>query len=266
MRRRWRRRSRPGVSLGYTLQYQHTFEALLSRTADAGELHLFRSTKKDGGVTFSAGFTLSANATPTVGVSTTAIQNAISGVASGANATEQKLLSSVATAGAGEIAKYVDELNAKLGSWTAKADGHRANLQVAVENSQNSTLLVGYTFNDLGQRGVQHSVGGCDWRRFYGSVQHRCGDAGHRQRPGAVLPDQDLVQPELCFNLWHWGSWSDFASNTSLVYAGNNIFHLLSKIGRDSETDSVGAMRKVNFYFAVAANVSGAAGRFLTST
>jgi hypothetical protein len=53
-------------------------------------------------------------------------------------------------------------------------------------------------------------------------------------------------------------AWSQFSSTVTLVYAGNNVFHLVANVGRTTQTNAMGAMRSLNFYFAANANVSAA--------
>ena len=39
-----------------------------------------------------------------------------------------------------------------------------------------------------------------------------------------------------------------------MVYAGNNTFHFVANVGRSTETDTIGAMRTMNFYFTASAD------------
>ncbi len=242
-----------GADLGFTLQYRHTFEALLSKQANAATLRLSRSNKKSRRVTLQGGFTLSANASANITSNTPAIQKSIKRVVSGTSPAAADVLNVLLRAGSHEIDKYAGEANATLSSWTARGNGLQPNLQAAIETRDDSTLLAGYTFD------LTSAAFPAAWDAAIG------GDFVRAFETGAVALDigcglERCYQAKTSFNvnffnLWNFSTWEEFARNTTLVYAGNNIFHLLSRVGRDLETDAVGAMRHINFYFALAGNV-----------
>jgi hypothetical protein len=242
------------VNLGFCFQYENKFEALLSRQTATGHLHLFRAQTTDIATTLTAGLSFDAGMSASITSNLPTIQDSIKSAVAGTSATASNILDSVLTKANKEINKYVTEVNSKLTSWLNRGNGIQTNLQAAIETNQDRTLLVGYTFDLAAPQYPAAWTAAID------------GDFVKAFNSGAVTLDIDSgleksYQAKTSFsanffNLWHWKTWSDFATNASLVYAGNNIFHLVAKVGRDTETDAVGAMRSINFYFALAANVA----------
>lgn len=84
------------ADLNFTLQYSSEFEALVSRSGNAGRLHLFRSTKRDAQTNFDAGMTISLNGsvalTPTAPA---ALQQGLVGAAGGPSSLGGKAVAEV---------------------------------------------------------------------------------------------------------------------------------------------------------------------------
>jgi hypothetical protein len=242
-----------GANLNFSFQYQNKFEALLSKQTAIAHLHLFRSEITHINTRIKANLSFDTGTSASITTNVQTLQDSINSAVAGTSATAGKILNPVLTAGSAGVSKYVAEVNSKLTSWLNRGNGIQTNLQAAIETTKDRTLLVGYAF-DLAA--PQYPAA---WQAAID------GDFVKAFNAGAVTLDigsgleQSYQAKTSCaanfFNLWHWNTWSDFATNASLVYAGNNIFHLVAKAGRDTETDSVGAMRSMNFYFALAANV-----------
>lgn len=73
--------------------------------------------------------------------------------------------------------------------------------------------------------------------------------------------EQDFKRKTSCscniFGLFKYNGWDEFSSNTSLIYAGHNTFHLLETVGHLAQSESIGALRSLNLYFTANAGVSG---------
>lgn len=244
------------VALDFSIQYATTFEAVISKLGGAAQLHLFRAQKRSSSVALTADLNFDANTTASIATHfddvETAIANKVAAVSAPAGDILGKALS---TADAKlNIGKYVAEVNDKLTSWLNKGNGLKSNLQAAIETSASRTVLVGYTF-DLSSTALDAA-----WKAAIG------GDFIAAFATGAVTLDigSGLEQEyrrktsfsASFFNLWHWSSWSDFSANTTLIYAGNNVFHLVSKIGRNTQTDTMGALRGMDLYFSADADVA----------
>lgn len=245
------------VELDFTFQYATKFESLVSKAGNTGKLHLFRSSKADATTSLMAGLTFSGNTTAKL---QTDAQKVADSLAQSAGAGSEAV-SQVANAAVGEINKGVTDVNNTLSNWLNRANGLKANLQLAIEAITSRTLLAAYDFDlsDPTAPGLKDA-----WTL---AVNGDLAGALKFQAPGT---GKSLVTLEVgsglegeyqrktsfsCnfFNLWRLSSWSQWQSQFSMVYAGNNVFHMSANIGRATVTDYVGAMKSINFYFAATA-------------
>jgi hypothetical protein len=243
------------VSLDFAFQYATKFEALLSKASGTARLHLFRSETATTATTLKAELTYDGNATASITSNAQTVGDSIVTAAGGAGTPGGQAIKAVVGAASGEVDKYVNEVNDKLTSWLKKANGIQANLQVAIETSSARTVLAGYDF-DLTSTNLAAA-----WQAAID------GDFVKALQTGAVSLDigsglERAYQAKTTFscnffNLWKFTSWQQFSSNVSFVYAGNNVFHFVAKVGRTTETDSMGAMHSMDFYFSATADSSG---------
>lgn len=243
------------VSLDFAFQYATKFEALLSKTGGTARLHLFRSQTATTATTLKAGLTFDGNVTAGITSNAQTVSDSIIKAAGGGGTPGGEAVKTVVGAASGEVDKYVNEVNDKLTSWLNKANGIQANLQVAIETSKARTVLAGYDF-DLSSTNFAAA-----WQAAID------GDFVKALQTGAVTLDvgsglERAYQAKTTFscnffNLWKFTSWQQFSSNVSFVYAGNNVFHFVAQVGRTTETDSMGAMHSMDFYFSATADSSG---------
>ncbi len=245
-----------GATLDFSFQYATRFEALLSKTGGTARLHLFRSANATSSATLKAGLTFDANTSASITSHAQTVQDSLVKTAGGAGSAGGAALDQVlkSTNAVSEIDKYVAEVNEKLSSWLNRANGLQANLQVAIETSRSRTVLASYAF-DLTSANYPTA-----WQAAIS------GDFVNALQTGAVTLDigsglEQTYQTKTSFacnffNLWSLSTWSQFTSNVSLVYAGNNVFHLIAKADRTTETDSMGAMHSMDVYFSATAGVT----------
>ena len=247
-----------GATLDFALAYATEFEALLEKGAGVARMHLFRSSASSSSTTLKAGMTFDGNTTTlmTSHVQTVvgSLVNAAGSGGAGAQAAMTQVLSQ--TGAVAEVDKYLKEVQDKLTSWLNRANGVQANLQAAIESSGTRTMLAGYAF-DLESPafdGAWELAAKGDFVQALatGSVTLDGGSGLEKSYQRSTSFECHL------FNLWSLSTWSDFQSKTSLVYAGNNVFHLQANVGRTVETQSMGAMRSLNVYFAASAQVGSA--------
>jgi hypothetical protein len=242
-----------GVNLSFTYQYATIYQALLSKAGGTARLHLYRSSNATSSTSLTAGLTFDANTTASIAANTGTAQTAIVNAAGGAGTPAGDAVSSVLGAAASEIAKYVAEVNDKLSSWLSRANGIKANLEVLIETAASRVILAAYDF-DLTSANYPAA-----WQAAVN------GDFVAAMATGAVTLDigsglESAYQSKTTFscnffNLWSMSTWSEFSSKVSLVYAGNNVFHLVANIGRTTETSAMGALHSLDFYFAATANI-----------
>jgi hypothetical protein len=243
-----------GAKLDFSYQYATLFQALLSKLDGVARLHIYRSENATSSTNLTAGLTFDANTTASIAAHTTDAQNSVVNAAGGAGTPSGDAVSQVLTAGATEINKYVTEVNDKLSSWLSRANGLKANLEVAIETAGSRTIMAAYDF-DLNSPAFTDA-----WQAAIS------GDFVAAFNTGAVTLDvgsglESAYQSKTTFscnffNLWSMSTWSQFSSKVTLVYAGNNVFHLVANIGRTTETTAIGAMHSLDFYFAASANVN----------
>jgi hypothetical protein len=243
------------VSLDFAFQYATKFEALFSKASGMARLHLFRSQTATTAATLKAGLTFDGNVTASITSNAQTVGDSIVKAAGGASALGGQAIKSVVGAASGEVGKYVNEVNDKLTSWLNRANGIQANLQAAIETSNARTVLAGYDF-DLSSTNFaaawQAAIDGDFVKALQtGAVTLGVGSGLERAYQAKTTFSCNF------FNLWKFTSWQQFSSNVSFVYAGNNVFHFVAKVGRTTETESMGAMHSMDFYFSATADSSG---------
>jgi hypothetical protein len=244
------------VALDFSFQYATRFEALLSRIGGTARLHLFRSQNATSSTVLKATLSFDANVSASISPHNDVLTNSLVQAGGGAGSPGGLALTQVlsSTNASSEIDKYVAEVNDKLTSWLNRANGIQANLQVAIETCRSRTILAAYAFDLSSPRYPSAWKSAID------------GDFVRAFQTGAVTLDSgsglELFYQQKTtfschvFNLWSLTSWNDFSSKASLVYAGNNVFHLVAKVGRTTETDSMGTMHSMNIYFSASADVA----------
>jgi hypothetical protein len=245
------------VELNFTFQYATKFESLVSKIGTTGKVHLFRSSKADATTSLMAGLTFNGNTSAKIQSHAQTVANSLSKSAG----TGSKVVSEVANAAVGEINKGVTDVNNTLSKWLNRANGLKANLQLAIEAITTRILLAAYDF-DLSVPTATGLVNA--WNL---AVNGDLAEALKYKDPGTgksfvTLELGSGIESEYqrktsfsCnfFNLWKYSTWSQWQSQVSMVYAGNNVFNMNVDIGRVTETDYVGATKSINFYFSASA-------------
>lgn len=246
------------VELDFTFQYATKFEGLVSRIGAVGKLHLFRSSKADATTSLMAGLTFNGNTSAKIQSNVQTVANSL---AKSAGAGSQ-VVSQVANAAVGEINKGVADVNNTLSNWLNRADGLKANLQLAIEAINTRTLLAAYDF-DLSNAtapGLKNAWVLAVNGNLAGALAYKdpgTGTSFVTLEAGSGLESEYQLKTSFScnfFNLWKFSSWSQWQSQVSMVYGGNNVFHMNANIGRITETDFVGTMKSINFYFAASAD------------
>jgi hypothetical protein len=248
------------VELDFTFQYAAKFESLVSKSGTAVKLHLFRSSKADATTSLIAGLTFNGNTSATIQSNTQTVADSLAKSAGiGSQAVSQ-----VANAAVSEINKGVTDVNNTLANWLNRANGLKANLQIAIEAITTRTLLAAYDFDlsDATAPGLKNAWTLAVNGDLAGALKYQDPGTGKSfvtLEIGSGLEGEYQRKTSFScnfFNLWKFSSWSQWQSQVSMVYAGNNVFHMNANIGRNTETDYVGAMKSINFYFAASADES----------
>jgi len=245
------------VELDFTFQYASKFESLVSKIGTTGKLHLFRSSKADATTSLMAGLTFSGNTSAKIQSNAQTIADSLAKTAgAGSQAVNQ-----VGNAAVGEINKGVTDVNNTLSSWLNRANGLKANLELAIEAITTRNLLAAYDFDlsDATAPGLKNAWTLAINGDLAGALKYQ--DPGTSKsfvtlEVGSGLESEYQRKTSFScnfFNLWKFSTWSQWQSQVSMVYAGNNVFHMDANIGRTTETDYVGALKSINFYFAASA-------------
>lgn len=246
------------VELDFTFQYATKFEGLVSRIGTIGKFHIFRSSKADTTTSLMAGLTFNGNTSAKIQSNAQTVANSLANSAG----TGSQAVSQVANSAVSEINKGVTDVNNTLSNWLNRADGLKANLQISIEAVTSRNLLAAYDFDlsDTTAPGLRNAwtlaVNG-DLAGALGYKDPGTGKSFVSLEAGSGLESEYQRKTSFScnfFNLWKFSSWSQWQSQVSMVYAGNNIFHMSANIGRITETDYVGTMKSINFYFAASAD------------
>jgi hypothetical protein len=245
------------VELEFTFQYATKFECLLSKRGTTGKLHLFRSSKADSTTSLMAGLTFNGNTSAKVRSNAQTVADSL---AKSAGAGSQAV-SQIANAGLSEINKGLTDVNNTLFNWLNRANGLKANLELAIEAITTRTLLAAYDFDlsDATAPGLKNAWTLTVNGDLAGALKYQDPGTGKSfvtLEVGSGLESEYQRKTSFScnfFNLWRFSSWSQWQSQVSMVYAGNNVFHMNANIGRITETDYIGALKSINFYFAASA-------------
>ena len=244
------------AAMDFKMDYASRFEALLSKTGTTGRLHLCRSEKLSDTVTASAGLTINVNAgvtlTQKVSDHLADVKSSLVKCAGGAGTIGGDAVGKVAGLADGELNKYAGESTDKLQCWLNKADGKKCNLQVAIEQTRSKMLLASYAF-DLADASFAAAWNYAIKGDLYGALN----TSAVTLDTGSGLEREYRSKTSFTcnfFNLAHLNSWQEFTSSVGMVYAGNNVFHMLAKVGRTTGTDTVGASRGMDIYFSASAD------------
>jgi len=244
------------AALAFSFTHASTFEALLWKdNATTGHMHLYRSKAQDTSMSLHANVGFTAN------------------VATGAARMTQQfggLISKVLPGSLGEkfIGAAIDEANtfaregsAKVAGWLTPINQGKARLDIAIESTKQTFLLLDYTF-DLTAPAFDAA-----WKKALAGdflAALTTANGGVQFGVGGGLEKFYSKKTSVHLNLFGRlnAAWSDATiSNTSMVYAGNNTFHLMAEEGRQQLALINNSKREIDIYFAAQADFSGGSTR-----
>jgi hypothetical protein len=243
-----------GAQLAFSYDYTGTFEILLWREAsNKAHLHLYRSKIQDTSLGLNLGITLTAGASASLAVTTTQLQNTLTQALP--SALQAPFTSNVLTPGQQEVDKYVGDLNSRVSSWLSPVNNQKCSLDLAIEHTSDRFLLTNYTI-DLTQP-YQSAWNDMVAGKFLDAM--RTQGSGVSLDVGSGLENIYNTTSSVKLNLFGAlsATWtSSIVSNSSLIYAGNNTFHLITNEGRDVLTLINGSKREISIYFSAEVDVS----------
>ena len=244
------------LSFGYT--YAGAFEILLwkelTTPAQIG-LHLYRAQNQDISLGLNLGVTVTTGASACAAVTTTQVTSTLT--QSIPAPLQSAFTNAVLTPASGEVQKFVDEANAKVTSWLAPLNGQKSSLDLAVDRSVDRFLLTNYTIDTTQNYAAAWSemLSG----RFVDAFE--IPGSGVSLASGSGLEAIYKTTTSIKLNLFgklsaEWDT--STISNSSLLYAGNQTFHLLTTEGKEMLRLMNGSSREIQIYFAAEAALSAA--------
>jgi hypothetical protein len=246
----------PSVKVAFAFSYAGTFDQLLwLEAANKAHLHLYRSKTQITSVDLNAGLSASANANAITTVSKQ-LGSSLSNMLP--KDTFGNALSAVVSGGVAEIGKWSNEINAKIGALLKPLNGLQASLDVKIASTNQSFLLLDYII-DMTQPGYGIAWNAMVNGRFVDALEQA--DGGVSLAIGSGLESLYSKTASISLNFFgHWtANWSTSAiANSSLVYAGNNIFHLITAEGMQRIAKVNKSRTEIDFYFAADLDLSDA--------
>jgi len=246
------------ATLSFSFAYTGCFEALLWKdNATTGHLHLYRSKVQQT----SLGLTLGMGLTSSPATSTMNMTNQF-GAFMGKllpGSLGSTFMGKVWPAATSEVGDFTNESVGRLGGWFQTATNGQASLEIAIGKTNQTYLLLDYTFD------LNASAFSAAWKTavagdFVKALSTPNG--GVSIGVGGGLEKFHRSQTSITLNLFGHlqAGWSDaIVSNSSMIYAGNNTFHLMAVEGRQLLANVNSSAREIDIYFAAEADFSGSA-------
>jgi len=239
-----------GATFGVTFKYTSSYEAMLWKAdATAGRFHLYRSKTADNN--FDIGGTITVIADPIVTLSAGSLGTLASQVLKPSTAmVVNQLFSGPAQ---NEVNNWVTEAGNKINCWLQPFQQGQTALQWAIDQTRSSFLLIDVTF-DLTAAGFEQAWDKVIAGDFNGALA--LPDGGVSLDVGSGLESFYARKTSVTFHLFglFTAEWDQsHLDNYSILYAGNNTFHLIERIGNRQISTINGRAREVDLYFAAQA-------------
>jgi hypothetical protein len=250
--------AQPTVKLAYSFAYAATFEQLLWVDAmQHAHLHLYRSDKQTQSLNLTAGITADANAT-----ATTTVQSQITGAPANAapGSPVASALGTVFQNFSSETGKLSSEIDSKITTLLKPLNQTvQVSLDVSIASTNQKFQLLDYTI-DLTNPAYAAAWNSMTNGRYLDAIENSNGSV--QLDPGSGLEQLYGKTASISLNFFgQWvGSWSTTQiANSSLIYAGNNIFHLITVAGLQQVSKINKTSTEVDVYFAAEMDLSAAA-------
>ncbi|MBV8629841.1 MAG: hypothetical protein JOZ83_02880 [Silvibacterium sp.] len=240
------------AKLAFSFAYTGAFEALLWKdNPSTGHMHLFRSREQDATLGLHLGVGLGSDAVHGMACMSQQCGALMGKVLPGTLA--QKFIGVASD----EMNNFAGEGCKKVASWLEPVNRGKATLDIAIESTKQSFLLLDYAF-DLTAPAFNSAWQTALAGDFVAALTTPNG--GVQIGAGGGL--EKLYSKKTSVHLNLFGAlnavWSDATiHNTSMIYAGNNTFHLMAEEGRQQLALINNSKRQIDIYFAAQADFSG---------
>jgi hypothetical protein len=243
------------ANLAYSFSYAGTFEQTLWRESDtAARLHLYKSTEQIHGLELTAGITLDLNVDPEIEVekqilkapenatSDPNLQNALNTAFSNAS----DAISILAKDINGRITKLLKPVNQDLSVY----------LDASITDTKQTFLLTDYTID------VSKDYAAAWNDMMNGRFLDALADGRGSVQLGVGSGLEKLYNRTASIGLNFFGQWAaqwseSSIANSKLIYAGNNMFHLVTAEGMQQQSQLEQSANELDFYFSMEMDMAG---------
>ena len=218
------------ASLSFNFSYTGSFEALLWKdNATTGHMHLYRSKEQDTSLGLHLGVGLISSPADSAAVISTQLGTAFGQMLPGSLGTA--FINKVLPKATDEAAKYAAEAGNKVAGWLKPINDAQATLDFAISTTRQTFILLDYTFD------LTASAFASAWKTAVaGDFVKALSTPNGGVSIGAGGGMEKFYKKKTSIDLNLFGQlktrWSDaIISNSSLIYAGNNTFHLTADVG-----------------------------------
>jgi hypothetical protein len=244
------------TNLAYSFSYAGTFEQTLWRESDTvARLHVYKSTEKMQSLDLTAGVTLDVNLSAEIEVARQ-ILKAPSNATSDPNL--QKALNTAFSKASDEIGNLAKDINAKIKKLLKPVNQDLSvYLDASITDTKQTFLLTDYTIDVT----KDYAAAWNDMMngRFLDALKDGRGCV--QLALGSGL--EKLYSQTASIGLNFFGQWAaqwseSSIENSKLIYAGNNLFHLITSDGVQRLAALGLSSSELDFYFSLSLDLSGA--------
>ena len=243
------------ASLSFNFSYTGSFEALLWKdNATTGHMHLYRAKGQDTSLGLHLGVGLISSPADSAAVISTQLGTAFGKMLPGSLGTA--FINKVLPKATDEAAKYAAEAGNKVAGWLKPINDAQATLDFAISTTRQTFILLDYTFD------LTASAFASAWKTAVaGDFVKALSTPNGGVSIGAGGGMEKFYKKKTSIDLNLFGQlktrWSDaIISNSSLIYAGNNTFHLTADVGRQLLFQLNNSKREIDLYFAAEADLT----------
>jgi hypothetical protein len=239
------------ATLSFSFDYTGSFSALLWKdTATLGHLHLHRSKEVDKGVDLQFAVGLTSDPETSAANMSSQFGTFLGKFLPGS------LGKKLASKAGDEINNFADDGAKKIEGWLEPVNEGMATLDFAIESTKQSFLLLDYTFD------LTAPAFATAWKTavdgdFVAALKTPNG--GVSIGVGGGLEKFYSRKTSVSLNIFGQlnATWSDaIIDNSSMIYAGNNTFHVMAQEGRQQLALVNNSKREIDIYFAAEADLS----------
>ncbi len=243
------------ATLAFNFSYTGSFEALLWKdNTTLGHMHLYRAKEQDTSLGPHLGIGLISSPVDSAAVVSTQLGTTFG------NLLPTKLSTLFLDKGLPKLVDkaedFASDMSDKISGWLEPINDAQATLDVAIATTKQTFILLDYTF-DLSASAFPQAWKAALAGEFVTALSTPNG--GVSIATGGGMEKFYNKKTSIDLNIFGQlkATWSDATiANTSMVYAGNNTFHLMANEGKQQLALLQNSKREIDIYFAAQADFS----------